>query len=175
MSYLNKIREEVNTTDYSKWIEGGASTSPHCNWENEYSRTIIGDIPLDYNYQYNPCLSCWMDKTSCPTCGYYKGYFSPNIITTTSIVVKESKEPKTKKVIPSIKNVIFNPPATIVYWSDGTKTVVKCMEGTEFNKYMGLAMCISEKAIGDKAKCHKLFSKWGEKEITKKKTKQDKK
>ena len=27
---------------------------------------------------------------------------------------------------PKIKNVIFNDPATIVFWSDGTKTIVKC-------------------------------------------------
>ena len=26
----------------------------------------------------------------------------------------------------AIKDVIFAPPATIVYWSDGSKTVVKC-------------------------------------------------
>ena len=28
----------------------------------------------------------------------------------------------------TIKNVIFNPPATIVFWKDGTKTIVKCGE-----------------------------------------------
>lgn len=27
-----------------------------------------------------------------------------------------------------IKNVIFNDPATIVFWKDGTKTVVKCQK-----------------------------------------------
>ena len=27
-----------------------------------------------------------------------------------------------------IKKVIFNPPATIVFWEDGSKTVVKCRE-----------------------------------------------
>lgn len=32
-------------------------------------------------------------------------------------------------VTPQIKNVIFNPPATIVFWIDGTKTVVKCQNG----------------------------------------------
>ena len=32
----------------------------------------------------------------------------------------------------SITNVIFNNPATIVFWSDGTKTVVKCDERDEF-------------------------------------------
>lgn len=29
------------------------------------------------------------------------------------------------KTLPKIKDVIFNDPATIVYWADGTKTVVK--------------------------------------------------
>ena len=33
----------------------------------------------------------------------------------------------------SIKNVIFNPPATVVYWSDGTKTVVKCSVNDKFD------------------------------------------
>ena len=28
----------------------------------------------------------------------------------------------------AIKDVIFAPPATIIYWSDGSKTVVKCSE-----------------------------------------------
>ena len=29
-------------------------------------------------------------------------------------------------ITPKIKNLIFNPPATIVFWTDGTETVVKC-------------------------------------------------
>ena len=37
-------------------------------------------------------------------------------------------EPNTTK-LPEIKNVIFNEPATIIIWKDGTKTVVKCQEG----------------------------------------------
>lgn len=46
-----------------------------------------------------------------------------------------------------IKNVIFNPPATIVFWADGTKTVVKA-HGEEFDPEKGLAMAISKKALG---------------------------
>lgn len=34
-----------------------------------------------------------------------------------------------------IDKVIFNPPATIVFWKDGTKTVVKCKEGEEFSEW----------------------------------------
>lgn len=41
-----------------------------------------------------------------------------------------------------IERVIFNDPATVVFWKDGTKTVSKCSEGDTFNKEHGLAMCI---------------------------------
>lgn len=51
-------------------------------------------------------------------------------------------------VTPTIKKVIFNKPATIVYWSDGTKTVVKCGEHDEWDEEKGLAMAISKKLIG---------------------------
>ena len=38
-----------------------------------------------------------------------------------------------------IEKVIFNDPATIVIWADGSKTVVKCQEGDVFDKEKGLA------------------------------------
>ncbi len=49
---------------------------------------------------------------------------------------------------PKIKNVIFNDPATIVQWSDGSKTVVKC-RGEEFDPEKGMAMAIAKKTLGD--------------------------
>lgn len=52
--------------------------------------------------------------------------------------------------MPEIQNVIFNDPATIVFWSDGTKTIVKAQEGDVFNPEKGLAMAISKKALGNK-------------------------
>ena len=66
--------------------------------------------------------------------------------------------------IPEIKNVIFNDPATIVFWKDGTKTVVKCQDGDEFDPEKGLAMAIVKKAYGNKGSyCNKL-KKWLPKE-----------
>lgn len=50
----------------------------------------------------------------------------------------------------SIKKVIFNNPATIVYWKDGSKTVVKCQPGDTFDEEKGLAMCFTKKALGNK-------------------------
>ena len=48
-----------------------------------------------------------------------------------------------------IKNVIFDEPATIVYWVDGSKTVVICQEGDIYDEEKGLAMAIAKKALGN--------------------------
>lgn len=54
-----------------------------------------------------------------------------------------------------IKKVAFNGPATIVFWADGTKTIVKCMEGEEFDPEKGLAMAICKRLYG--GKFHRVF------------------
>lgn len=58
-----------------------------------------------------------------------------------------------------IKKVIFNAPATIVFWEDGTKTVVKCGENDTYDKEKGLAMCIAKRALGDKGNYYNEFKK----------------
>lgn len=62
-----------------------------------------------------------------------------------------------------IKKVKFNPPATIVFWTDNTKTVVKC-NGEDYDPEKGLAMCISKKFLGDKGNYYEVFKKWLPKE-----------
>ena len=62
-----------------------------------------------------------------------------------------------------IKNVKFNPPATIVFWTDNTKTVVKC-KGEDYDPEKGLAMCICKKVLGDKGNYYEVFKKWLPKE-----------
>lgn len=50
---------------------------------------------------------------------------------------------------PEVKKVIFNDPATIVYWKDGTKTVVKCQDGDDFDPEKGFAMAFLKKCWGN--------------------------
>lgn len=59
-----------------------------------------------------------------------------------------------------IQRVIFNPPATIVIWRDGSKTVVKCGENDIFDPEKGLAMAISKRAFGDNRDYYEVFAKW---------------
>lgn len=59
-----------------------------------------------------------------------------------------------------IRKVIFNDPATIVIWKDGSKTVVKCGENDIYDKEKGLAMAIAKKAFGNKGNYYEEFKKW---------------
>ena len=73
------------------------------------------------------------------------------------------KKEETNMTVASIKNVIFAPPATIVYWSDGSKTVVKCSEKDAFDPEKGLAMAIAKRCGGNKGSYYKEIQNWVEK------------
>lgn len=60
----------------------------------------------------------------------------------------------------AIKRVIFNPPATIVYWSDGSKTVVKCSEKDVFDPEKGLAMAIAKRCAGNTGAYYAEIRHW---------------
>lgn len=80
-----------------------------------------------------------------------------------------------------IENVIFQNPATIAFWSDGTKTVVNCMDNVEdkkkivdgkeviirkprkcdtYSKEAGLAMAIAKKWAGNNGNYNNIFRKF---------------
>lgn len=60
------------------------------------------------------------------------------------------------RIATRIARVIFNPPATIVFWTDGTKTVVKTMEGETFNPYHGFTAALAKKMFGSSTQVNKL-------------------
>lgn len=62
-----------------------------------------------------------------------------------------------------IKKVIFNDPATIIFWNDGTKTVVKANDES-FDPEKGMAMAISKKMLGNEGRYYETFKKWLPKE-----------
>ena len=64
---------------------------------------------------------------------------------------------KYHNILPKIKKVIFNPPATVVFWEDNIKTVVKCQNDEIFDPEKGLAMAISKRALGNKGNYYNIF------------------
>lgn len=78
-----------------------------------------------------------------------------------AILYSNNRRVTNKKENPmKIKNVIFNEPATIVMWADGTKTIVKCQNGDVYSKETGLAVAIAKKALGNKGNFNEVFKKW---------------
>lgn len=69
------------------------------------------------------------------------------------------KSEKSYNLGTSIKKVIFKNPATIVFWSDGSKTVVKS-HLDDYDPEKGLAMAIAKKALGNKGNYYNVFKKW---------------
>ena len=67
-----------------------------------------------------------------------------------------TKHTSTSTRMPKVEKVIFNPPATIVVWNDGTKTIVKAKEkGRKKDKYSkeyGLAMAIAKRYFGNRSR-----------------------
>ena len=65
-----------------------------------------------------------------------------------------------QKALNRIEKVIFNDPATIVFWNDGTKTVVKCGKDDTFDPEKGLAMAISKYFFDNAGYFNDVFKQW---------------
>lgn len=63
-------------------------------------------------------------------------------------------------ILPSIERLIFNDPATIVYWNDGTKTVVKCQPGDTFSAETGLMAAMLKRFLGNDNSYNKIINYW---------------
>ena len=64
-----------------------------------------------------------------------------------------------KPQYPKITRVIFNDPATIVFWSDGDKTIVKYQEGDVYSPETGIAYATMKKFLGTNATRSNYISK----------------
>lgn len=112
-------------------------------------------------------------------CNEWKAAYSASIIKSTTnslygtnigfihkIMPKNNEEENNMRrvITPVIKNVVFNEPATIVFWSDDTKTVVKSQNGELYDPEKGLAMAIVKKLMGDnQGNYYETIKKWTKK------------
>ena len=63
----------------------------------------------------------------------------------------------------TIRKVIYNPPATIILWKDGSKTVVKCSEDDIYDPMTGFLLCCLKHFLGadnDPAVFHRFLREW---------------
>ena len=68
--------------------------------------------------------------------------------------------PTKPRQLPEIEHVIYNDPATIVFWEDGTKTVVKAQPPEPYEREKGLAMAIAKKSLGNTGSYYDVLKKF---------------
>ncbi len=62
----------------------------------------------------------------------------------------------------NIEKVIFNPPATIVLFKDGSKTVVKTTKGDKFDYELGFLYAMAKHIFPGRNQFKKFIEKWKE-------------
>lgn len=67
-----------------------------------------------------------------------------------------------KSLIPNPTKIIYNPPATIVFWTDGTMTAVKCSAEDDYNEYYGFLCALGKKMFGTNSHLKKLIDEKAE-------------
>ena len=135
---------------------------PHATWT--YDNVLFHE---ELKKQEMLIVPAYIDKTKphtlvIPSDRYTMMFncINKNDLTTKHSAFVPKCTPKPTNYLPEIKNVKFNGPATIVFWADGTKTVVKCQDGDAYSEEIGLAMCIIKKAFGNTSKYNDIFKKW---------------
>lgn len=66
---------------------------------------------------------------------------------------------KQKSLAP--EKVIYNNPATIIFWNDGTKTVVKAHDGDQYDPVVGFLLAVMKRFYGNKSAYNDILRKVG--------------
>lgn len=74
--------------------------------------------------------------------------------------VEEGKREEINRFSKKIRNVYFNEPYTIIVWKDGSKSIVKCQEGDEYDKEKGFALALLKHIFGDTNYFNTIFKDW---------------
>lgn len=94
-----------------------------------------------------------------------EGYFWLAEYDLAPVLIKDDLVPSKEAsfAYPTIKNVYFNKPYTIVIWSDKVKTIVKTSDNDIYDPEKGLAMAVSKRFLGSNesgSNYYDIFKKW---------------
>ncbi len=109
-------------------------------------------------------LSGWISRPSYEN--YYKINHDKNKEAMAKVISKEITSEGLKLTITGnaaddfkLKKIIINGPATVFFWVDGTKTVVKCMEGDKYDLYTAFCIALTKKLVGSNSKIKTILKK----------------
>lgn len=103
---------------------------------------------------------CPDGSCECDNCKYFDECFADEIY-------HDPEDVQPMWGIPDIERVVFSGPATIVFWDDGTKTVVKAMKGEKIEHYAGFAAACMKKLFGSTSRAKAIMNECAVEEIPK--------
>ena len=140
---------------YPEWLSNGAMFETYAeDWVDEYVREFE---EKERAYKLTSALKAELTIGNLTITENEKGYGVMHYMP------YKFDQPTVKKAYGpfEIEKVIFNDPATIVFWKDGTKTVVKAVNEA-YDPEKGLAMAITKKAYGNEGKYFNQVKKYTE-------------
>lgn len=126
---------------------------PYTNLSYAHSKLIIKNISVDsfYSsvlvYKIECEVPCYKHRVNYGITGSLSNYICNDTFALLELHDRNSKH---------IEKVIFDGPATILFWGDGTKTVVKNNEGQESDPEKGILYAIIKKLSPNK----KLYNEY---------------
>ena len=144
------VYNSLHGSYYCKAYEHEITDGFHC------AGCTIADDPLNFNRR--PSRSLWKleetktEEEEMPTrINVDYGSFFGGLSDIRMMPINNEEASKMyRDQIDKVKKVIFNHPATIILWDDGTKTVVHCGDDEKFDPEKGIAMCLLKKMLGNK-------------------------
>lgn len=117
----------------------------------DYANRFTGHIGV-VRKNYKDKIGVQIDGYTNPDSEYGVFWFKERflaVIPDTSILVDNA-----------IKQIIFSGPKTIVLWKDGTKTIVTCGEGDQYDPYVGFCVAVTKKMFGSTSKVKKILNQY---------------
>lgn len=166
---ISKIKEEFNQRSFCNSILYDILTE---DGQNIYD---VKESELCMYYSQAKGEKIFDEKKESTIKMYYSGYATRGISCARYDKVPDKEENKPKiifrnadeiercahdavpvKYIP--ERIIYNCAATIVFWKDGDKTVVKCSPGEKYNRYHAFCAALAKKVYGNNSRTNKYVS-----------------
>lgn len=144
IEYNIKMADGVTLIRVPNYLIWHAKHSDILATEKKYGITMreITEMPIRYN------KICDASQYCCPGDADHDMYKAA-----CDIMSKKTMEQ------PEPVKIVVNDPATIVFWKDGTKTVVKKAKGERFNSYNAFCAALAKKIFGNNSRVNAIVAK----------------
>lgn len=136
------IISQTESSESDNIIKRNWFDSVHFNPDKE-DNTMFSKEEIDIIKGFIDDIKKATENVCCDTPNATNG-FTPGKV---SELIKSMRD-SSMILVPTVKEIMINKPATIVFWSDGSKTTSVCDDADKFDPEVGISICIAKKYLG---------------------------